>query len=164
MDTSITQAPEWNKLLKSTESQPDPNTVNQTPTDSKWKRYRMYLATLVVTAIVLVITISIAVVSSSTHRATAFASPSRTIFALNIGSTISVFLVGELLTGGLENLRWTLAVGNVGIGMATFLALGRATGLQSVIRLMLSNQNVGHRWWCGERYINLEPRFNSEGS
>ena len=79
--------------------------------------------------------------------------PENTIFAINIGSALSVFLLGELLIGACDNLRWFLAASPTGIGMASFLALGRSTGLAGVFNLMFSNQRVGHRKWRGQRYL-----------
>ncbi len=100
------------------------------------------------------LTICLSFMSSSAHSVTIFAKTETTIFLLNIDSTISVFLITELLSGACESLRWTLASGSSGIGMATFLVLGKATGSFGVLRLLFSNQNVGHRKWCGQRFLH----------
>jgi hypothetical protein len=117
----------------------------------KWRQYFTYIAMFVATIMIVSATICLAFLSSSGHFVRIFAEPENTIFILNLGSAISVFFIGELLTGASNNLRWVLAANPSGVGIATFLALGRATGLLGVLNLLFSNQNVGHRRWCGQR-------------
>lgn len=117
----------------------------------KWRQYFTYLAMFIVTIMVVSATICMAFLSSPPHFVKIFTRPEHTIFILNLGSTISVFLISELLVCASNNLRWVLAANPSGVGIATFLALGRATGLLGVLNLLFSNQNVGHRRWCGQR-------------
>lgn len=122
----------------------------------KWKQFM--LPTLLFGAAIVVVsaTIWVSFRSSAAHPMTLFNKPQNTILALSIGSTISVFLIGELLAGTYDILRWTLAARSSGIGLASFLALGRATGSYGVLRLLFSNQEVGHRKWCTQRLYPLK--------
>ena len=121
--------------------------------EPKWKQYRSQSILFCVTATIVIATIAVSFLTSSHQPITIFSMPENTIFAINIGSALSVFLLGELLIGACDNLRWFLAASPTGIGMATFLALGRSTDLAGVFNLMFSNQRVGHRKWCGQRYL-----------
>lgn len=125
------------------------------PVHSKWKQFLPSIILFIATVLVVSATITLSFLSSSAHPWTIFKTPETTIAALNIGSTISVFLIGELLAGSCDNLRWTLSMRPKGVGMASFLVLGRATGLYGVISLLFSNQRVGHRKWCVQRYISV---------
>jgi hypothetical protein len=74
---------------------------------------------------------------------------------LTILSNISVVGITELLNGALDSVRWTLAGSPYGVGLATFLALSKTTGLVGVFGLLISNQQVGHRKWCVLRYFRI---------
>jgi hypothetical protein len=117
----------------------------------KYKQYFIDVLLLIITFLVVVGTIALAFQSSSSQPRSPFSSPEKTIRALNIGSIFSVFLTGELLIITCDRLRWALAASNSGLGIASFLALSRATGLIGVLNLVFADQNVGHRKWCGQR-------------
>jgi len=122
----------------------------------KWRQYLTFCLLYILTLLVVSATIAFAFLSSSLHPFNVFPSPQQTIVALNVASNASVFLIGEVLTSACEMLRWTLAANPAGLGMASFLALGRATGLLGVMSLVISKQGgVGHQKWCGQRYISL---------
>jgi hypothetical protein len=117
----------------------------------KYKQYFIDVLLLVITFFVVVGTIALAFQSSSFQPSSPFSTPEKTIRALNIGSIFSVLLTGELLTTTCDKLRWALAATDSGLGIASFLALSRATGLTGVLNLVFADQNVGHRKWCGQR-------------
>lgn len=122
--------------------------------DPKYKQYLLYCLLFILTALVVTATIVLAFLSSSAHPVIIFLNPQKTILALNVGSTISVILIGELLTGASDNLRWIFAASPNGVGIATFLILGRATGLFGVFSMILSSdRNHGHQKWCAQRFL-----------
>jgi hypothetical protein len=121
------------------------------PTEPGWKKLSMFVLMYVVSTVIVIGTITFAFLSSSSHPWIIFSSPDRTITALNALTTISVFCVDELLITTCDMLRWSLAAKPTGTGMATFLALGRATSLSGILSLYFSNQNVGQRKWCAQR-------------
>jgi hypothetical protein len=118
---------------------------------SKWKRFKECLILLVITSLCVVASICYSFLSSAAHPIHLFPKAEQTILVLSIASTVSVFLLGELVLEVCDLLRWTLAARSSGVGFATFLGLGRATGLIGVLRLFLSTQETGHRKWCSQR-------------
>ena|SRR5579859_6635753 len=86
--------------------------------------------------------------------------PGTTILILNILSHLSVFLLSQLSGLVLEALRWSLASSRSGITAFGFLALGRATNVMGVARLLFrSTRKEGdlghlrneHRLWGFQR-------------
>ena len=128
----------------------------------KWRQYLTFCLIYLLTSMVVSLTIAFAFLSSSAHPFDIFPSPQETILALNMASNVSVFLIGEVLTSACEILRWTLAANrSTGVGMASLLALGRATGLVGVMSLIISNQGgTGHQKWCGQRYAFRRRDFH----
>src|SRR5277367_6505127 len=114
----------------------------------KWKKFLVSWILLAAATLLVAATITLSLLSSSIHPHTIFSDPGKTITVLNIGSTISVFLTGELVMAVSDNLRWTLAARPKGVGLATFLGLGNATGLFRVVTLCFSNLNSRDRMWC----------------
>lgn len=119
--------------------------------DAKWKQLFTLNSLFVATSVWVILTTILAFISSSEKFTAFFLGPSSTILVLNVMSTGSVFLLGELVTETFEILRWALSVRPQGIGLATFFAIGRATNILGTIRIMFSNQRVGHRKWCAQR-------------
>lgn len=117
----------------------------------RWKQFNTLLLLFSVTFIWVVSTITYTILSSASRPVGIFSRPEQTIFALNLLANLSVFFLGELVGGALEVIRWTLASRSSGLGLATFIGLGRATSLFGVFRLFVSDQQVGHRKWCGQR-------------
>lgn len=112
-----------------------------------------FILTVVVTFIWIILLVSYAYFSSfSSIPFNNFQTPARAILAINVGSTVAVFLLAALVNEGSEILRWRLANRRNGIGIATFLALGRATSMLGVIRLLFSGQKIGHKKWCLQRF------------
>ena len=124
--------------------------------DPKWKQYCIYCFLFIVSTMVTLSTIIFAFLSSSSRPVTIFSSPQHTIALLTILSNISVFLMGELLSGSLDNLRWTLAGSPAGVGLATFLALGPGTGFVGLFRLLISNREVRQAKWCIQRHLTFQ--------
>lgn len=123
----------------------------------KWKKFLVSWILLAASTLFFAATITLSFLSSSVNPHTIFSEPGTTITVLNVGSTISVFLVGELLLAASDNLRWTLAARTKGVGLATFLGLGNATGLLKVAALFFSNLNSRDRMWCAQRSPNSSP-------
>ena len=103
------------------------------PFSPKWQSYLTFCLMYILTLLVVSVTIAFAFLSFSLHLFDIFPSPQQTISALNVASSASVFLVGEALTSACEILRWTLAADSTVLEMASFLALGRATGLLGAV-------------------------------
>ena len=117
----------------------------------RWKQYMGTYLLFLATFVCVVGTICYLFISSSSHPLV-LSKPATTIFILNLATTVSVFLMSEMINQVFESLRWNLVARRTGAGIATFLSLGGGTSLLGVVRLMLSNQKVGHRKWCGQRY------------
>lgn len=118
---------------------------------SRWRQYIVQALLFFTASVVVGMTIAFAFLSSSAKPITIFSKPERTILVLNLSSTLSVFLLGEMFTISCNNVRWILAARESGFGMASFLALGNSTGLLGVFSLLHSSQDVGHRIWCLQR-------------
>jgi hypothetical protein len=118
----------------------------------KWQQYRTYFVLFLLAVVSLTGTMVVAYLSSSTQPIAAFSNPKTTVLALTIGSGVSVFLLGQLVSSGLERLRWTLAASPDGIDLATFVGLSRATGILGVLSLVFSNNQPGPPKWCIQRY------------
>ena len=126
--------------------------INTLPA-SRWRNLWGFILTFAVTFIWVILLVSYAYFSSfSSIPFNNFQTPARAIFAVNLGSTVAVFLSAALVNEGSEILRWRLATRRNGIGIATFLALGRGTTMLGVIRLLFSGQNIGHKKWCIQRF------------
>jgi len=117
-----------------------------------WKKFLVSWILLAASTLLVTATISLSFISSSVHPYIIFFEPATTITVLNIGSTMSVFLLGELGLAASDNLRWTLAARPKGVGLATFLGLGNATGLFRVAKLFFAKLNSRDRMWCGQRF------------
>ena len=123
------------------------------PLQPRWKQFTGILLLSLASVTWLVATICFAFLSASSPPLISFASPGLNIFLIQVGTTISVFLLGEIVSETFDIFRWHRAADpQVGLGMATFFALGRATSLSGVIRLLCSNLKAGHRIWCLQRY------------
>lgn len=119
-----------------------------------WKQQLSLGALIVVTSIWVGLVVVYALLSSSKFiTMKIFQTPSHAILALNIGSTVAVFLFGKLINKVCDALRWALATQKNGVGVATFFALGSGTGILGTFKLLFSTQNVGHRKWCLQRYL-----------
>src|SRR5277367_613863 len=129
---------------------PDP--INGIKLQPKWKQYRFYLLSFVISCIWILGVISLAFMSSATNPITVFAKPQTTISVINIGTSVSVFFLGELVSGAFDCLRWTLAARKTGFGLASFLGLSRATSNFGAWSLFFHDFKVGHRKWCLHRY------------
>jgi hypothetical protein len=121
---------------------------------SRWKNLRWFILKFAVTFTWVVLLVSYAYLSSfSSIPFKIFQTPARAILAINLGSTVATILLAALIDEGSEILRWRLATRHrKGIAIATFLALGRATTLLGVIRLLFSGENVGQKRWCILRF------------
>jgi len=94
-----------------------------------------------------------------------FANPTWTLAFLSAFSTISMFLVGELVQVTFERVRWTLASRPRGVLLTNFLGMSRATSLVGVFGLLfLSGKGDQARtlsqkladkpqWWIIQRFI-----------
>lgn len=122
--------------------------------DPKYRQYLLHCVLFLASLIWVAATICYAFLSSSQYPRAVFSKPENTVLVLNIASTVSVFLLGALVIAACDNLRWSLATAPPGVGFATFLGLSRATSLYGVLILLMSNQGVGHRRWCLQRYDN----------
>ena len=141
------------------------NTIQLTPSitkssrgtrlDPKWKQFLPITLLLSTTFLWLVATTWLSIVSSSSRPPTIFSRPEWTVLVLSLLSNGSLFLLGELTSGTCEILRWTIGLRSSGVGIATFLGLSRATSNFGVLSLLFSNQNVGHRRWCSQRYLAI---------
>jgi|SRR5579859_6187177 len=119
----------------------------------RWKQHFWYFAFWVFTVGWILAVVFYSFLSSSSKRPiTIFQRPEHTILVLNVGSSISVFLLTELLYGAANFLRWTMAARRNGVSTATFLSLGRSTGIWGVLGLLFANQGFGHRKWALQRY------------
>src|SRR5437879_13270548 len=83
--------------------------------ESRWKQYRFYFLLLFLSLLVVVLTIFFTFVSSSSKPIIIFLKPETIIFALSAGSTISVFLLNELVVGIYDCLRWTLTANKLDV-------------------------------------------------
>jgi hypothetical protein len=119
----------------------------------KWRQLLPSWLIFIAAVIVITATVCLAFLSSSSQPILIFDSPETTILFLNVGSVLSVFLLSELLEGTCEYLRWVFAARPSGVGIAAFLALGRATGGLGIIQLLFSKQSCNHRRWCIQRYL-----------
>ena len=119
--------------------------------EQKWKQYFNYSLVFVASVVCVTVTVTYAFLSSSS-KLTIFSNPGVSIFVLSFLSIVSAFLLNECVTGACDVLRWNLAVRPSGVGIATFLSLGRATSPTGVLRLLFSKQRVGHRRWCIQRF------------
>ena len=126
---------------------------------SRWRNLRWFGLIFVVTCTWVMLLLSYAYLSSFSSIPFAFFQiPARAVLAINLGSTVAIFLLAALVNEGFEILRWRLAMRRSGIGIATFLALGRATTVGGVIRLLFSGQKVGHQKWCIQRFSPREMK------
>lgn len=120
---------------------------------SQWKNLRWFCLIFVTTFTWITVVLCYAFLSSfSNIPIPLFQTPTRAVFALNLGSTIAIVLLSALINEACDILRWRLATGSNGIGIATFLALGRGTTMMGVIGLLFSGQKIGHQKWCIQRF------------
>jgi hypothetical protein len=119
--------------------------------EPKWKQRLIFGCFFLVTSAWIIFTI-ILCFRSSDSSTTIFPTATTTVLILNILSTGSALLLRELVLGAFEILRWTLITRPQGVGVATFLAVSRATSAFGTLRLLFSNQHVGHRKWCAQRF------------
>jgi hypothetical protein len=120
---------------------------------SQWKNLGWFCLIFVTTFTWIAVVFCYAFLSSFSSIPTPlFQTPARAVFALNLGSTIAIVLLSALINEACDILRWRLATGSNGIGIATFLALGRGTTMMGVIRLLFSGQKIGHQKWCIQRF------------
>lgn len=140
-------------FLLEIETPPILTTTGHIHQPSRWASLWWFTLTFIVTFTWVTLLLCYAIFSSfSSIPLTLFQTPSQAVFALNLGSTVAIFLLCALANEASEILRWRLATQRGGIGIATFLALGRATTAVGVIRLLFSRQKVGHRKWCIQRF------------
>lgn len=118
----------------------------------KWRQYGTSGVVFIISCIWILSVISFAFMSSSSNPVIIFPKPQTTINIINFGTSVSVFLLGELWSGAFDSLRWTLASRNSGFSMASFLGLSRATSNFGVWKLLFHDFQVGHRKWCAQRY------------
>ena len=89
--------------------------------------------------------------------------PNQTVGILNAMSTISIFLLGELVQAVFERTRWILASRTKGIALTEFLGMSRATSTTGVFSLFFWNKskpssgNIGSsggnsKVWIFQRY------------
>lgn len=67
--------------------------------------------------------------------------PKRTIAILSTMSTVSAFLLGELIQAIFERLRWVLASRPDGVLLTDFLGMSPATGILGVLATLLWSKN-----------------------
>jgi hypothetical protein len=127
------------------------------PLFPKWKHLLPNVLLLVIACAWLILTVWLSSVSSSDRPPTIFNRPEWTVLVLSVLSNGTVFLMRELTVGTFEQLRWVLISRPTGVGMATFLALSRATSFLGVTNLFLSRQQTNHRRWCSQRYLSDQP-------
>jgi len=116
-----------------------------------WRRHLPFVIIYLVTFVWVALEACFAFFSTSRKPRLLFPEPGETILLLNIGSTISIILLGELATETFDNVRWHLAANLKGVGFTTFLGLGRVTNIYGVIRLFWSRGTIGHRMWLLQR-------------
>jgi len=120
---------------------------------TKFQQYRIYCLIFVLSVIWLTATIVVAFLSSLSQPIAALSNPKTIVLVLTMGSGVSVFLLGQLLTSAFDRLRWTLAGRSKGVDLATFLGLSRATDFFGVIRLVFSSNHFRSPKWCVQRYV-----------
>jgi len=120
---------------------------------SRWRNLGWFILIFAVTFTWVILLITYTLLSSVLSIPfKIFQTPTRAILAINLGSTVATVLLAALVNESFEILRWRLATQRYGTGIATFLALGHATNMLSVIKLLFSSQNVGHEKWCIQRF------------
>jgi hypothetical protein len=119
---------------------------------TKWQQYRINIVFFLFALISLTGTTVVAYLSSSTQPIAAFSDPKIIILALTIGSGVSVFLLGQLVSSAFDRIRWTLAASPGGIDLATFLGLSKATDLLGVLSIIFSDNQLSPPKWCIQRY------------
>lgn len=91
--------------------------------------------------------------------------PSRTIGVLNALSTVSAFLLGELIQAVFERMRWVLASRPTGVALTEFLGISRATSMAGVLALLYwvkpegasgisSALSYNRKLWILQRYLS----------
>lgn len=118
----------------------------------KWQQYRTNFVFFLLALISLTGTTVVAYLSSSTQPIAAFSNPKIIVLALTIGSGVSVFLLGQLVSSAFDHIRWTLAASPGGIDLATFLGLSKATDLLGVLSIVFSDNQLSPPKWCIQRY------------
>jgi hypothetical protein len=84
-----------------------------------------------------------------------------TMGILNTMTTVSAFLLGELVQAVFERVRWILASRQQGVQMGDFLGMSRATSIAGVLALSWGTTKVSYvkkskmRKWIVQRYVCL---------
>lgn len=97
--------------------------------------------------------------------------PTRTIGVLNALSTVSAFLLGELIQTVFERMRWVLASRPTGVSLTEFLGMSRATSMAGVLALICWVKPEGtsgisavlsynRKLWIIQRYLSLQCFIN----
>ena len=127
------------------------DTILATPLEPRWLRYLPITLLLTLASAWVGTTIWLSIALSGLGPLFSL-QPKTSIFILQVFSTGSAILLGQLVPQMFEHLRWTFGSRRGGIGFDTFLGLGSATGTLGVIKLLLRRSTLFHRLWCSQRY------------
>jgi hypothetical protein len=122
------------------------------PLRTKWQQYRLSFVLFLSTLMCVIGTIIYGFLTSSQQPIAAVSNPKFTVLGLTIGTSVSVFLLGQLIGSITDSLRWTLAASSTGVDLATFLGIGTATGIFGMLALACSHNAQNYRIWCIQRF------------
>jgi hypothetical protein len=86
--------------------------------------------------------------------------PATTVFTVSILSSISTFLVKNLIDATCDQFRWSMCCTKGGMSLLSFLALSSTTSIQGLVHLILSPglllcrstiETIEHRLWALQR-------------
>jgi hypothetical protein len=78
--------------------------------------------------------------------------PSTTFLVVSILSQGVTFFMRQLFSNVFDTFRWGFAARSKGVALTSFVALGSATPLSGVFRLLI--ESGPHRNWCLQRYAS----------